>query len=147
MKTLLRPITTLENRSGAWARIALAMFAMALFLTGTAMPAAAQTAGEAAITGTVTDSSGAVVSNAKVTATNVDTGVSTSRKTTSAGVFEVSPLIAGTYTVTVEASTFEKFVQDDVELHENQIFGLNPVLKVGGANQTVTVKRSRLTTT
>jgi hypothetical protein len=139
MKTLLKSITTLENRSGAWTCVALAMLALVLGLVCTTMPAEAQTAGEAAITGTVQDATGAVVANATVTATNTATGVQTSRTSSSAGVFEVGPLIAGTYTLTVSAKGFETFKQDDIELHEEQMFGFNPGLKVGSQNQTVTV--------
>jgi len=139
MNTLLKPITTLENRNCAWAWIALAILALAVCFVSAAAPAAAQTAGEAAITGTVHDSTGAAVPDATVTATNIDTGVQTVRTSSSAGVYEVSPLIAGTYTLTVSAKGFEGFTQDDIELHENQVFGFNPGLKVGSQNQTVTV--------
>jgi Carboxypeptidase regulatory-like domain len=139
MKTQKRTINALQECGRGWAGITLAMYALALCLAWTAMPAAAQTAGEAAITGTVSDSTGAVVANVMVTATNVATGVSTARTSSSAGVYEVSPLIAGTYTVTVSMTGFETFVQDDIELHENQVFGLNPILKVGNTKQTVTV--------
>ncbi len=102
-------------------------------------PAIAQTAGDGAITGTVTDSSGAVVPNATVTAHNVATGVDTSRVTSSAGVYQISPIIIGTYSVTVSAPGFEKFTQENIVINENQIFGLNPVMKVGSQNDTVTV--------
>jgi hypothetical protein len=137
MKTLLKPVTTLENRSIAWAGVASAI--LALCFVSTAMPVAAQTAGEAAITGTVQDATGAVVPNATVTATDTATGVQTSRTSSSAGVFEISPLIVGTYTLSVTAKGFESFTQDDIELHENQVFGFNPALKVGSQSQTVTV--------
>jgi Carboxypeptidase regulatory-like domain len=139
MKTTFRANQLLERRSGIQVSALMAALALVFSLVLSALPAAAQTAGEAAITGTVTDSTGAVVANASVTATNVATGVSTERKTSSAGVYEVSPLIAGTYTVNVSVAGFESFVQDDIELHENQVFGLNPVMKVGNAKQTVTV--------
>lgn len=139
MKTLLRTITALERECGIWVPAITAIMALALCLTLTAPPAAAQTAGEAAITGTVSDTTGAIESNATVTATNVATGVSTKRKTSSAGIYEVSPLIAGTYKLTVSAEGFENYVQDDIELHENQVFGLNVVLKVGSASLSVTV--------
>src|SRR5579875_2129457 len=68
--------------------------------------AAAQTAGEGAIEGTVTDSTGAVVSNAMVVATNNNTGVSTRQPTTSEGVYDLRPIIPGTYTVTISAAGF-----------------------------------------
>jgi hypothetical protein len=139
MKTLLRPNTTLENCRGARACVAVAMLALALCFVFTATSVAAQTAGEAAITGTVQDATGAVIANASVTATNTATGVQTSRNSSSAGVYEISPLIPGTYNLTVSAKGFESFKQDDIELHEDQVFGFNPGLKVGSQNQTVTV--------
>jgi hypothetical protein len=137
MKTLLRTISALEKQCGIWAGAM--MVALVLCLTWMAVPASAQTAGEAAITGTVTDSTGAIEADATVTATNVATGVSSTRKTSSAGVYEVGPLIAGTYTLTVSAPGFEKYVQDNIELHENQVFGLNAALKVGSTSMSVTV--------
>ena len=107
---------------------------------GLMMPVAmAQTAGEGAITGTVTDASGAVVPNATVTAHNVATGVDTVRVSSSAGVYQISPLIIGTYSLTVSATGFQKFTQENIVLNENQIFGLNPVIKVGSQNESVTV--------
>jgi Carboxypeptidase regulatory-like domain len=47
----------------------------------------AQTGGEGAIQGTVTDSSGAVLKNATVTATNMATGITLTRTTSGDGVY------------------------------------------------------------
>ena len=107
-------------------------------------PALAQTAGEAAITGTVIDPLGGVVPNATVTAINDATGVQTARHTSSAGVYEISPLIVGTYTVTVSATGFALAKQEDIVLNENQIFGFNPILKVGNQSETITVTSAPL---
>ena len=57
----------------------------------------AQSGGTGTIQGTVTDPSGAVVTGASVTATNLKTGVKTERKTTDAGFFVLSLLPAGEY--------------------------------------------------
>ena len=107
-------------------------------------PALAQTAGEAAITGTVIDPLGGVVPNATVTAINDATGVQTARHTSSAGVYEISPLIVGTYTVTVSATGFALAKQEDIVLNENQIFGFNPILKVGNQSETISVTSAPL---
>ncbi len=104
--------------------------------------AAAQTGGEAAINGVVTDSTGALVANATVVARNDATGVETSRVTTSAGVYQISPLIVGTYTLTVSATGFQTFKQEKVVLNQNQIFGFNAVLKVGNQNEVVTISEA-----
>lgn len=47
------------------------------------------------------------------------TGVATSRTTSSAGVYEISPLIVGTYTITVSASGFDILKQEGDVLNEN----------------------------
>jgi len=104
-----------------------------------AIPVIAQTAGEAAITGTVTDGTHAAIQNATVTAHNVETGVDTIRVSSSSGLFQISPLIVGTYTVTVSAPGFETLKQENIVLTQNQVLGLNPVLKVGSQKETVTV--------
>lgn len=104
-----------------------------------ASPAFSQTAGEAAITGTVTDATHAVIPNATVIAHNEQTGVDTQRVTSSAGVYQISPLIVGTYTVTVTAPGFRELKQQGIVLTQNQIYGLNPILEVGKQDETVTV--------
>lgn len=112
---------------------------LAVCLALCATTALAQTAGEGAITGTVTDATGAVVPGATVTAHNDATGVETSRKTSSAGVYQISPLIVGVYSVTVTAQGFQTFQQDKIEINQNQVFGLNAALKIGNQSTTVTV--------
>lgn len=101
--------------------------------------AAAQTAGDGAIQGTITDPTGAVVPNATVVAINNATGVATSRTSTSEGFYVISPLDPGTYTVTVDAMGFSRFKQLNVTINAMQTFGLNIKLNVGAANANVTV--------
>ena len=125
--------------SAGWASAATVLLGLAICLGWATVQAAAQTAGEAAITGTISDTTHAVVPGATVTATNDATGVATSRTTSSAGVYEISPLIVGTYTITVSASGFDILKQEGVVLNENQIFGFNGVLKVGSQKETVTI--------
>jgi len=125
--------------SECWSNRSSALLILAICLGLAAAPALAQTAGEAAITGTVSDSTHAVVAGAVVTATNDATGISTSRSTSSAGVYEISPLIIGTYTITVSAPGFEVLLQQNIVLNENQVFGFNPVMKIGNQKETVTV--------
>ena len=57
-----------------------------------AIPVMAQTGGQGAISGTVTDASGAVVPNASITARNIETGVETMRTSSSGGLYNISPL-------------------------------------------------------
>jgi len=114
--------------------------ALAIALSILLSPAArAQTAGEGAIQGTVLDSSGAAIPNAKITATNKATGTDTIRTASGAGIFNVSPLIPGAYSLTVEASGFQTLRQDNLTVNALQTLGINPVLSVGQTNETVNV--------
>jgi len=99
----------------------------------------AQIGGSGSIQGTVSDPSGAVIPNATVTATNVATGVKTSRPTTAAGVYALSPLPAGEYTVAASADGFQTLVQAKVFVDALGVVGLNLTLKVGATSESVTV--------
>lgn len=94
---------------------------------------------QGAITGVVEDTSGALIPNAHITVTNVDTGLVLERRTNSGGVFVFSPLKIGNYTVTASASGFEKVSHPnlhlDIQQHLNVAFTLPP----GSVTETVTV--------
>ncbi len=66
------------------------------------------------ITGTVTDVSGAVVTSAKVTATNTATGFEFETKTSQAGVYTIPQVTVGVYRITVEQAGFKKSVQASI---------------------------------
>src|SRR5436853_7767053 len=87
---------SMTNRNNV---VRLACAALMLLNTGTAM---AQ--GSGTIQGTVTDPSGAIIPQASVTAKNVATGVETTRQTTAAGVYVLSPLAPGEYRVSAAAT-------------------------------------------
>lgn len=95
--------------------------------------------GDGAIQGTITDKTGAVIPNAKVAVTSVDTGVEIDKVTNKAGDFNVSPLQAGHYVVTVTAKGFEVLVQENITIDALQNFGLNLKMSVGSEKQTITI--------
>lgn len=101
--------------------------------------ARAQIAGNGEIQGTITDPSGAVVSGAKIVATDVATGAKSSTVTTGAGLFVLSPLMPGDYTVSIEAKGFRTVVQQHLTVNALTVTGLNLVLQVGTNTQEVTV--------
>jgi len=84
-----------------------------------------------AVTGVVTDPSGAVVSGAKVTAENTATSVKTTAKTNEAGVYTIRFLPIGSYTVTIEATGFatQKILPFALEI--DQTAKINATLKIG----------------
>ena len=96
-----------------------------------ACPALAQTGGEGAIEGTVTDATGAAIPNATVIATNQASKVSTTRTSTSAGLFSITPLIPGVYTVTVSAGGFSTLTQKNLEVNGLNVTGFNAKLQAG----------------
>ncbi|MGA3335080.1 MAG: carboxypeptidase regulatory-like domain-containing protein [Terracidiphilus sp.] len=99
----------------------------------------------AAIHGTVTDPSGAVVPNAKVTALNTATGISTGTTSNKSGYFIFPELqVGGPYTVTVSAAGFENFVASGLILNVNDNREVLAGLKVGGTAETVQVTATAL---
>jgi hypothetical protein len=98
----------------------------------------------AAIHGTVTDPSGAVVPNATVTAVDISTGITTTVKTDSKGYYIFPQLQAAhtIYTVTISSQGFEQFKADNVILDLNQNVDVDASLKVGSNTQTVEVQTS-----
>ena len=91
------------------------------------------------ITGVVTDSSGAVITNARVLAHNVDTGVDTGTTTDSAGVYTIQFLPIGHYEVTVQAAGFATAKVPSFTLEVLQTAKFNVELTVGGESATVQV--------
>jgi Carboxypeptidase regulatory-like domain/TonB dependent receptor-like, beta-barrel len=92
-----------------------------------------------AITGTVKDESGAMVTTANIKATNVATGFIRSATVSADGTYLIQYLPVGNYTVDVDAAGFKKFVQQNVVVGVDQTQALNVVLSVGATTQTVTV--------
>lgn len=91
------------------------------------------------VTGTITDAQGAAVPNAKITITEDSTGLATSLQSNDTGVFTRPAMKAGTYTVIVEASGFQKSQQKNVLINPGSPTVTNVTLQIGSATQTVEV--------
>lgn len=102
----------------------------------------AQTGGMAGIQGLVQDPTGAVVPNATVTAISDETHVATVRQTSGEGIYTISPLMPGSYTVKVEASGFAQFQQTNFVIDALKMTPLNVVLKAGAESETVIVSEA-----
>ncbi|HYL13629.1 MAG TPA: carboxypeptidase regulatory-like domain-containing protein [Terriglobales bacterium] len=93
------------------------------------------------IAGTVRDTSGAVIPNAKVTLRDVDKNVDVRTATSgTSGEFSFPELPIGHYSVTVEAPGFQRNVQTGLTLNVNEKLTVYPTLKVGSTEQTITVE-------
>jgi hypothetical protein len=91
------------------------------------------------ITGTVTDSSGAIVPNVRVTLTNDGTGVMLSTKSTSTGTYSLNDIRPGTYTLRGEAAGFETFVEKGLQVHLQNTLTVDIPFTTGAVRQQVTV--------
>jgi hypothetical protein len=103
-----------------------------------AASASAQT-DQGAITGIVQDTSGAMIPNAQITVTSVDTGLVLQGKTNAGGVFVFSPLKIGNYTVTASAPGFERVAHENLHLDIQQHLDVNFSLPPGSVSETVKV--------
>jgi hypothetical protein len=108
---------------------------MGLFLLGSLH---AQT-GQSALTGVVSDSSGAIVTGASVSVLNTATGVVRITVTDGSGLFSIQALNPGEYRVTVSSKGFQTSVTTGVVLSAGQTVSVSPVLQVGKESVTVTV--------
>ncbi len=100
----------------------------------------AQTAGTGALTGTVTDPTGAVIPNVTVTATNADTGQERTATTSAAGAYTISLLPPGTYRVKFAASGFKAVEVPGVRVDVTETPVLDRALEVGAQTEQVTVE-------
>jgi Carboxypeptidase regulatory-like domain len=100
----------------------------------------AQTAGMGALTGTITDPSGAVVPSATVTATSIDTAQSRTVMTGADGAYKVSLLPPGNYRVRIEASGFKPVEIPSITVTVTETGVLNRSMELGAQNQAVTVE-------
>jgi Carboxypeptidase regulatory-like domain/TonB dependent receptor len=91
------------------------------------------------ISGTVTDSSGAVIPQATVTVTETATGVAHTSVTDGNGLYQVPVLPVGTYTIEVKVSGFRTAVRPGIVLHVGEQLVLNIAMTVGATTQTVEV--------
>ena len=94
------------------------------------------------MSGTVTDSTGAVVPNASVTATEVNTNSIYKSVTSQAGLFDFPQLSVGTYDVTVSAPNFQSQKRTGVPVQINTAAVVNVTLPLGQESQSVTVTES-----
>jgi hypothetical protein len=118
-------------------RVVFFLSAFVLFLSVTSMRS--QTTGQGALEGSVLDATGSVIPNAIVTATNQASGVASVRKSSGAGLYNVTPLLPGVYTVTATAPGFQTLKQENIEVNGLTTTGLNLTLQVGSASDSVTV--------
>lgn len=95
---------------------------------------------KANIVGTVTDSSGAAVPNAKILITNLDTGFARSTTTNSTGSYAARELSIGHYRLRAEAGGFKVYQQTGITLNVNDTIRADVTLEIGQVKETITVE-------
>lgn len=127
------------GRMSGTARHALNLCCLALLgLTVAAVPVHAQV-DRGTITGTISDSTGAVVPGVQVVATNPATGQIYRAVTNSAGIYNLLNLPIATYDITYSKADYSTFIRRGVAIQVQQTAQINAQLRVGAQKQTVTV--------
>jgi hypothetical protein len=107
-------------------------------LTGVGRIALGQ-ADQGSITGVVQDPSGAVIANASVTLTGVDTGQVLKTSSDGAGIYSFPPVRIGRYSITAGAPGFETTMQTNLQLNVQDRLNVMITLKPGATTESITV--------
>src|SRR5262245_24931479 len=104
----------------------------------------------ASIGGTVSDPSGALMPGVDVTATNVNTGITTTQITNEAGAYQIPSVQPGTYRLKASLPGFQAATRENIQLSQGQQVRFNFTLQVGSvatAVEVLTDSASSLATT
>ena len=94
---------------------------------------------KAGIQGTVTDSSGGLIPDAKITLTDTENGTTKEATSSSEGFYRISGLAPGKYSLTAEKSGYKKSVMESVSVGAETVAGVNVVLETGDVTASVTI--------
>src|SRR5882672_12723425 len=117
-------------------------FSLRIALSGLLLLLAAVTASaqfKAGIQGTVTDTAGGLVPEAKVTLVNTETGKTQETTASSEGFYRLSGLAPAKYKLTVEKAGYKTKVFDDVAVNAEAVQGIDVALEPGEVSATITV--------
>jgi hypothetical protein len=97
------------------------------------------------LSGNVTDASQATIPDSKVVVTELNTGLSREEVSNSEGTYTFSSLPPGSYTITISAPGFERYVKTGVVVNANEQARADASLSPGSVNATVTVQAQAAT--
>ena len=130
---------TLKHSFMAKPALLAALLLTLLLVTTTGHYAAAQSSTSGAISGTVTDTNGALLPATQVVVKSVETGVSRTVKANASGEFSVSELQPGVYTATFTDDGFESYEETSITVMIGVVTTVSPKLKVGSVADKVEV--------
>jgi outer membrane receptor protein involved in Fe transport len=133
-------IMNIPKARWSWSAQLATIFAVIVIAFGAARVSWAQTANTGAVTGTVKDSSGAVVQNAEVVIVSEATAAKRRATTGTDGIYRVPLLPPGSYRVEASTSGFKLAVRPGVPVRVTETTGLDIELEVGSTNEAVTVQ-------
>ncbi len=113
---------------------------VAVLVLAVAFAGYSQVASTGAISGTVTDSTGAFIPGAMVVVTNQGTGVSHTVTTDSVGFYSAESIPVGAYTVTTSKDGFKQSVTQDMQIDPGVRRANNVMLQIGNASSQFTVR-------
>ncbi|MGH7745197.1 MAG: TonB-dependent receptor domain-containing protein, partial [Candidatus Dormibacteria bacterium] len=122
-------------------RFPISLFFLLFLFFGLSQPAAAQT-DRATIEGTITDTSGGVVTKAKVQITDVQTGIAQEKTTNSLGHYRFPGIAIGTYAMLVSHDGFDTKIIEDVKVQVGETRTLDVRMAVGAVSEKVVVAAS-----
>src|ERR1700733_3036078 len=96
------------------------------------------------ITGTVTDTSGAIISGATVTLVGDQTKLNRSQTTSSTGAYSFVNLPLGTYTLSFTQQGFQSQNIPSIQVQANRTATVNAELKIGNVSESITVEKTPL---
>src|SRR2546422_4653363 len=131
----------LPKQTRVWARLLrriLLGICAAVLVPAAAVPIHAQRL-DGTLRITVSDTTGASVTDARVTVTNEATKVSVSTNVSSEGTYVLPNLLVGSYSITVEKEGFKKYVVKNVEVNSNQVTDAKAKIEVGDITSTMEV--------
>ena len=94
---------------------------------------------QGAISGVIQDKTGAVIQNAQVTLTSIDTGLALQAKSDSAGIYNFSPVKIGDYSISASYPGFKTITQLHVHLDVQQKLNIPLVMVPGAVTDSITV--------
>ena len=119
--------------------LAASFLILTLVVCATHLNVKAQVTG-ATISGTVADTTGRLIANARIVVTNTDTSISRSVTTNADGFYTVPNLLAGSYDLSFSAAGFKTDVRKGIALTVGQAATLDLTMQVGAAIETVLVQ-------
>jgi hypothetical protein len=129
-----------RSSPAAHARLGIRAFLIILFMLGTGSVAMHAQAYYGSIVGNVTDTTGAAVVGAKVTASSAATNLNFATTTSNIGGYSLPQLPLGVNVVTVSAPHFKESISTGVEVHVSTDTSVNAVLQPGAVTENVTVQ-------